>query len=801
MDKNEEGMEFEAEAVSTSSMPRLARLAAIAFADLIVEERIPVISCPIPALYSNEIVEILRERGQLTGKVLHLLTPQRFQITKIDLSGCGSKFVQSDLTFLHGHTLSSFCLGDIDYKANTNKIQLGEVLSRFCNKKTRAALRHIDLSGRNRITSNWPNYLTKFSSVVSLSIANRVTSSPTLAVLSSLTQLKFLDISNTHLTDISSLGNLVNLEVLLMYNLGLRTGKVINTLALLTKLRVLDISRKTNTDYHMETNQDATIDLAQAFYEESFAALATESGSPWPELRSLDLSGLNLGHRGTESAMNVVQKIIDAHPKLEQIALLATPVEGQLIKVPGRDFEVINAASRANILDALDHYTKRDRPVFAAHALHFTYYILQSNYDEFSQAELGRCLRLVCVAMKEYLMTLPVQIAGSACLYHICKMKRIRRLSKSDVCMCIERSLDAAQTHRNMTQLQKNVWLTICNDYLLHLSGVDFYRTCKVALDTMLFNRDASVERMAIAIVSIVTPKMRTPQTRKLTSDDRYVKHLVKIMNDYLAKFQQQTPRDHDNTLFTLKFTLSALWNLTDECSATCAAFLEAGGVRTAFEILNAFSDHSNVQTKVLGILNNIAEIEDLKLNILCHMGYVQHLLSSLDGDFDHTDNRGRFRHVERSYFAAGVLANILLISEKEWSGSVSRDAVNDALITSVSRWPTLSFAMVSYRSFEPFARIITKSNSDGAILWCLWGVNHVLAHRETNSPSHCAVGYGELLRTSPLLVECRKIVRGAADAVSRHRKVVEFAESVVEVAHKEEQASTELSFSALSCT
>uniref|UniRef100_A0A1I7WXD4 DUF3475 domain-containing protein n=1 Tax=Heterorhabditis bacteriophora TaxID=37862 RepID=A0A1I7WXD4_HETBA len=95
-------------------------------------------------------------------------------------------------------------------------------------------------------------------------------------------------------------------------------------------------------------------------------------------------------------------------------------------------------------------------------------------------------------------------------------MKRIRRLSISDVRLCMERCLDAAETYPETTQvflliidfyllifvsslnffqLQKNVWLTICNDYLLQLSGVDFYRTCKIALESMLSNRDSGVSR------------------------------------------------------------------------------------------------------------------------------------------------------------------------------------------------------------------------------------------------------------------------------------------------------------------
>lgn len=59
----------------------------------------------------------------------------------------------------------------------------------------------------------------------------------------------------------------------------------------------------------------------------------------------------------------------------------------------------------------------------------------------------------------------------------------------------------------------------------------------------------------------------------------------------------------------TMKFTLSALWNLTDESAATCKVFLEEGGMELFLEVLDSFQGESSVETKVLGLLNNIAEV------------------------------------------------------------------------------------------------------------------------------------------------------------------------------------------------
>uniref|UniRef100_A0A8R1DSM1 Uncharacterized protein n=1 Tax=Caenorhabditis japonica TaxID=281687 RepID=A0A8R1DSM1_CAEJA len=626
-------MDHNVDMCSSSTIPRLTRLATERIAELIEKDILPLFNHQLIASCSNDIFEILRQKKMLNRRTLQTMCSKRqFQINKIDLMG--NKVVLEDLELCANQDLLSFRLGDIDYFPNTNKIQVAEVLDASLNQTSRQQLRHLDLSGRHRITSSWPMYVAKhLPSLESLAFANRSTANDTLAQIgSSLSKLRFLDISSTCVTDISCISSLKNLEVLIMYNLNILKGDVTETLSNLTKLRVLDISRKVNTDYLQETSQDAHLDLALGIFNRSVEAIESGKSTPWADLRAIDMSGLSIVQFGTDRALAFVQKIIEAHPKLEQISLLATPLDSSLVEIPGRNIQVINTVSRKSVLIALSYYANLERPAFITHALHSVYYQLQSGYDKFSGEELKECLRLVCVAMQHSLSTLAVQIAGSACLYHLCKMKRIKRLSVKEVNNCIERSLDAAEQYRSMTQLQKNVWLTICNDYLLHLDGIDFYRTCKVAMDTMLLNRDASVERMTIAIVSIVTPKMKPAEAKTLTIDPKYVNHLVRIMNDYLEAYHREYrnghERDNDNALYTLKFTLSALWNLTDECPTTCKSFLEAGGVEIAFRILRAFEMHGNVQTKVLGILNNLAEVKDLQLQELCKQEYISVLLS-----------------------------------------------------------------------------------------------------------------------------------------------------------------------------
>ncbi len=74
---------------------------------------------------------------------------------------------------------------------------------------------------------------------------------------------------------------------------------------------------------------------------------------------------------------------------------------------------------------------------------------------------------------------------------------------------------------------------------------------------------------------------------------------------------------DNQQIDITLKFTLSALWNLTDESPSTCSVFLNEGGMDLFLQVLQVFPDDISIETKVLGLLNNIAEVSHLRENLM----------------------------------------------------------------------------------------------------------------------------------------------------------------------------------------
>uniref|UniRef100_A0A0K0DAB5 Zyg-1-like serine/threonine protein kinase n=1 Tax=Angiostrongylus cantonensis TaxID=6313 RepID=A0A0K0DAB5_ANGCA len=710
-----------ADAYAECSPKSLLEASALRLACLIGKERVPPIGSPLPAQFGNLIVNAMRQLVLLDEKGLQRLADLKLNITKIDLSQCGH-FPYVVLSRLAQFDLESLSISDAG-PSDSSTFDVEEFIRECVSDATLRSLRYLNIGGHDKMTNF--TRLAQFSALESLSLAGRPVCQAALKVVRELPNLKLLDISNTLVADISALNGQNNLEALIMHNLRVRSGCVTETLRSLTGLRVLDISKEV-TDYGTDSSQEACVDLPLAMVQ----VMLDDPHKCWPYLKSIDLAGNSLANMGVDRASDIVSLLLQRNPRLERVSVLATPLDGHSYIVPvERDVQIINCATRNQAVIALNAYWNTDRDAFTAHALHCVYYMLQSGYDDFSDSEVAECATVVCAALRKHLLNLGVQMAGSACLYHLC--------------------------NTGSFQLQKNVWLTICNDYLLQLSGINFYRTCKVALESMLINSDAGVSRMTIAIVSIVAPKMRSQDARILASDVRYVKHLVHLMEQNLSHFRNSNSVRAENSLYTLKFTLSALWNLTDDCPATCIVFARENGIGVSFEILRHFESHHNIQTKVLGILNNVSEVYEQKLMMLQNSTYLRALCECLEGDFSRVDATGRNRAVERSYFAAGVLANILLCEDWHHHSDLSREEVNSLMVKSIRQWPMLSVPMVSYRSFEPFVRILNETNLLGAQMWCLWGVNHVLSHSDANSVS---MGYMSMLTESDLLTHCVRL-------------------------------------------
>lgn len=86
--------------------------------------------------------------------------------------------------------------------------------------------------------------------------------------------------------------------------------------------------------------------------------------------------------------------------------------------------------------------------------------------------------------------------------------------------------------------------------------------------------------------------QVSTEETSELGAKPEYMHKLLTMVRQRIDSIQAD---------ITLKFTLGALWNLTDESATTCAVFLDQQGVQLFLRVLSVFQGNSAIETKVLG--------------------------------------------------------------------------------------------------------------------------------------------------------------------------------------------------------
>uniref|UniRef100_A0A3Q3A3C4 Zyg-11 family member, cell cycle regulator n=1 Tax=Kryptolebias marmoratus TaxID=37003 RepID=A0A3Q3A3C4_KRYMA len=517
----------------------------------------------------------------------------------------------------------------------------------------------------------------------SLSLANVDFYDSGLVDVCSLPRLESLDLSNTSVTNLTPLlglkERLRSLTLHQLKRLEMSTAQLLGVIGQLKVLQHLDIS----------DDKQFTSDVARQLL-----------GQPGilPALVSLDVSGRK---QVTDAA---VRAFVEKRPGMTFVGLLATDAGFSDFLSGEGNLKVTGEANENQICEALRRYSEREGFVREAlfHLFSLTHVMEKPRPD---------ILKLVVLGMKNHPATLNVQLAASACVFNLTKQDLAAGMPVRLLSTVTQLLLEAMRTFPNHQQVVSALILLCLKIYKLR------FEAAKLVMQWLCNHEDQNMQRMAVAIISILAAKLSTEQTAQLGAELFIVKQLLHIVRQKASQSVVDA---------TLKFTLSALWNLTDESPTTCRHFIENQGLDLFIKVLESFPNESSIQQKVLGLLNNIAEVRELHGELMVQ-GFLDHISALLHSP-----------EVEVSYFAAGILAHLTSRGEEAWTLSPSlRSSLLEQLHAVIMKWPPPECEMVAYRSFNPFFPLLECFHTPGVQLWAAWAMQHVCSK---NASRYCSM-------------------------------------------------------------
>ncbi|XP_052825514.1 protein zyg-11 homolog B [Octopus bimaculoides] len=636
---------------------------------------------------SEQILQSLCEKGKLNDETLSLFDPSVSILKRVSIRD--AQLTTKGLRILKSHKISELEITGLKSVAVNDVIGcLGEW--------TLSNLRMLNVSNSTFISSN--KYcvvisLAKLQNLQSLNVSNTEFNKHGLEIIvEELPTLESLDISGTPINDISPLRKCKDrLRCLSMYNLrASHNDELVSILCELSKLTHLDVS---DSDAQTFVNTQTRFRIQELLVRKTCL----------PNLTSLDISGKE------EISEVILLEFLQHHPKLKFLGLsLTVACQFSVIAsskcLHGTPIVITGEANEMQILESLRRYILREK--YIQKSL-YTLFSLTQNLEKPRQD----IIKHVLPGMKCHPKQLGVQMAATACLYNLTKGEVSQKIHPTCLRKVVELTLLSMENFPKHQQLQKNALLTLCSDRILQDVSFDRFRCAELVMDCLCSFDDSSMNRMSVAICSILAAKISTEETSRLGGTHHYMQKMLELVHQKM---------EHMAIDITLKFTLSALWNLTDESPATCNVFLNEGGLdlfMRALEVIKPVQHDVKVQveTKILGLLNNIAEVEKLRYALMREdfILLVRRLLQA--------------EQIDVSYFAAGIFAHLASDASEYWmSSSLTRDDVLNELKDVVLKWEQPQGEMVAYRCFKPFFPLLQCYEAPPVQLWACWAIQHV---------------------------------------------------------------------------
>lgn len=652
--------------------------------------------CPLfPQELADQLLHRMADEGVLDDKTVGIF--QNLEALRLRRACIRSSRVSAEAFRL---SLCPHKLQELNASHIHSDITISDILhSLSSNKDCRQGLETLLMNGLNQYGETSELGQVKFSmlrGLKNLSVAWTDLGDTGLEDICSLPMLERLDVSGTNITDLTPLLNcqsrLRSLTVHGLQKLEMSAASLLSVLDKLHVLRHLDISNdRLVTD----------VDLVQQLLDRPGIL---------PRLVSLDVSGW----RGVSNA--AVQAFVEARPDMRFIGLLATGADSSALVSAGRNLKVAGEANLTQVCEALRRYSEQES---------FLREVLIHLYNHTSKMEQSQpnILKLVSDGMRHHTDSLHVHLVATACVFNLTTLELVLGMPLRLLETVVQQLLTVMKNFPNHEQLQKNCLLTLCSDHILQVVPFDRYEATKLMMMLLENHEDQTLQRMAVAVVSILVAKLSTEEISELGAEAFIMKQLLSIV-------QQKASLGVVDS--TLKFALSALWNLTDETPTACRHFIQCQGVELYMELLESYFSESSIQQKLLGLLNNIAEVEELRVE-LQDEELVEHLLTLLINPAV---------DVDVSYFAGGILAHLASGMGPVWGLDAKlHRTVLDKLHSSVLTWSFPQREIVSYRTLQPFYQLLQLSQYSGVQLWALWAVQLVCSQ---NAAQYCSMLHTE---------------------------------------------------------
>ncbi|XP_044076825.1 protein zyg-11 homolog isoform X2 [Siniperca chuatsi] len=610
------------------------------------------------------------------------------------------------------------------------------VSSLASNPECRSSLQRLSLNG---LHLDWESLgedggtRVGFSSLQGLRTLNLANTDLTDAVLEdicTLPQLESLDISCSAVSKLTALLDCKNtLRSLITHRLrqlDMSPTRLLFVLSQLHTLRHLDFS-----DDHFTVDDSDGRDG-----DETVRQLLEGSPQVLPSLVSLDISGRK---RITEAA---VRAFVEARSGLVFLGLLATGASSCDLLSSQKNLKVTGEANENQVCEALRRY--RDRECFIREALVHLYNLI-TDIDK----PRPDMLKLLLSGMQNHPTSLHVHLVATACVFNLTTQDLAEAMPVSLLSSTVTQLLYAMKTFPNHQQVQKNCLLALCSDYILQDVPFDKYLAATLVINWLSSHEDPTLQRMAVAVISILVAKLSTEETAQLGRDVFIMKLLAIVQQKAMVGVVDST----------LRFALSALWNLTDEMPTAARSFIECQGLELYEEVLESYNTEPSIQQKVLGLLNNIAEVEALQADLM-EEDLLEHILSLLQDPQVEVGVR---------YFAGGILAQLASRPEAWTLDDELRSTILKQLHASIITWTQLEREMVSYRSFRPFCPLLQTCQPSGVQLWAVWAIRLVCSQNTSHYSSLLEKeGVTELLKSLAAHPDTHSDIKGLSDSILR---------------------------------